>query len=150
MGTWRHVMWDDDWTAVTADGKRTAQFEHTMLVTEDGCDVLTGGPGARLQRPPGTGSRAGLTPPAVRDASARRSWSARAEGLQPGGLRRVGSGDGRAGLDTVGQLEQADGAVGVERAEDQELAAEAGDAPLAQVDGADHGPAEELARRSSS
>jgi methionyl aminopeptidase len=46
LGTWRHVMWDDDWTAVTADGKRTAQFEHTILVTDDGCDVLTGGLGA--------------------------------------------------------------------------------------------------------
>jgi methionyl aminopeptidase len=39
-------MWDDDWTAVTADGKRTAQFEHTVLVTDDGVDVLTGGPGS--------------------------------------------------------------------------------------------------------
>ena len=39
-------MWDDDWTAVTADGKRTAQFEHTILVTDDGYEVLTGGPGA--------------------------------------------------------------------------------------------------------
>jgi methionyl aminopeptidase len=46
LGTWRHVMWDDDWTAVTADGKRTAQFEHTLLVTDEGADVLTGGPGA--------------------------------------------------------------------------------------------------------
>ena len=46
VGSWRHVMWDDDWTAVTADGKRTAQFEHTILVTDDGVEVLTGGPGA--------------------------------------------------------------------------------------------------------
>jgi methionyl aminopeptidase len=46
MGTWQHKMWDDDWTAVTADGKRTAQFEHTILVTDDGCEVLTGGAGA--------------------------------------------------------------------------------------------------------
>ena len=46
LGTWQHKMWDDDWTAVTADGKRTAQFEHTLLVTDDGVDVLTGGPGA--------------------------------------------------------------------------------------------------------
>ena len=46
LGTWQHRMWDDDWTAVTADGKRTAQFEHTLAVTEDGCEVLTGGPGA--------------------------------------------------------------------------------------------------------
>ena len=40
LGTWQHRMWDDDWTAVTADGKRTAQFEHTLLVTDDGVDVL--------------------------------------------------------------------------------------------------------------
>jgi methionyl aminopeptidase len=46
LGTWQHRMWDDDWTAVTADGKRTAQFEHTLVVTDDGCDVLTGGPGS--------------------------------------------------------------------------------------------------------
>jgi methionyl aminopeptidase len=39
-------MWDDDWTAVTADGKRTAQFEHMVLVTETGVDVLTAGPHA--------------------------------------------------------------------------------------------------------
>jgi methionyl aminopeptidase len=29
LGTVNYKMWDDDWTAVTADGKRTAQFEHT-------------------------------------------------------------------------------------------------------------------------
>ena len=46
LGTWQHKMWDDDWTAVTADGKRTAQFEHTVLVTETGVEVLTGGAGA--------------------------------------------------------------------------------------------------------
>ena len=46
LGTWQHKMvFDDDWTAVTADGKRTAQFEHTVLVTDDGVDVLTA-PGA--------------------------------------------------------------------------------------------------------
>jgi methionyl aminopeptidase len=46
LGTWQHKMWDDDWTAVTVDGKRTAQFEHTCLVTDDGVDVLTAGPDA--------------------------------------------------------------------------------------------------------
>lgn len=45
-GEYRHKMWDDDWTAVTADGSRTAQYEHTMVVTKDGVDVLTGGTGA--------------------------------------------------------------------------------------------------------
>jgi len=46
LGAWQHRMWDDGWTAVTADGSRTAQFEHTILVTDDGADVLTGGGGA--------------------------------------------------------------------------------------------------------
>lgn len=32
---------DDDWTVVTADGKPSAQFEHTIAVTEDGYDVLS-------------------------------------------------------------------------------------------------------------
>lgn len=40
-GSWRVRMWDDGWTAVTEDRKRTAQFEHTLLVTEDGCEILT-------------------------------------------------------------------------------------------------------------
>ena len=41
IGTGRHLLWDDGWTAVTADGSRTAQFEHTLLVTDDGAEVLT-------------------------------------------------------------------------------------------------------------
>ncbi|HTW07944.1 MAG TPA: type I methionyl aminopeptidase [Acidimicrobiales bacterium] len=41
LGTWRVVTWDDGWTAVTADGARSAQYEHTLLVTADGADVLT-------------------------------------------------------------------------------------------------------------
>ncbi|RHY25618.1 hypothetical protein DYB32_009742 [Aphanomyces invadans] len=36
------VYWDDEWTVATADGKRSAQFEHTILVTDDGgFDILT-------------------------------------------------------------------------------------------------------------
>ena len=41
LGTWRHVMWDDGWTAVTADRRRTAQFEHTLLVNDAGAEILT-------------------------------------------------------------------------------------------------------------
>ncbi|KAK0423481.1 hypothetical protein QR680_008167 [Steinernema hermaphroditum] len=41
MGTRFDAHWPDDWTAVTKDGKRSAQFEHTLLVTETGCEVLT-------------------------------------------------------------------------------------------------------------
>lgn len=40
-GTWHDVLWPDDWTAVTKDGKRSAQFEHTMVVTSDGVELLT-------------------------------------------------------------------------------------------------------------
>ncbi|MGQ0507827.1 MAG: type I methionyl aminopeptidase [Myxococcaceae bacterium] len=40
-GTWRHVDWDDGWTVVTADGKRSAQYEHTVLVKADGAEILT-------------------------------------------------------------------------------------------------------------
>ncbi len=32
---------DDEWTVVTADGSLSAQFEHTLLVTKGGCEVLT-------------------------------------------------------------------------------------------------------------
>ena len=41
VGSWRHRLWDDDWTAVTSDLSRTAQFEHTILVTDDGAEILT-------------------------------------------------------------------------------------------------------------
>ena len=41
MGTWRHLMWNDGWTAVTADKRRTAQFEHTLLVGDSGAEILT-------------------------------------------------------------------------------------------------------------
>jgi methionyl aminopeptidase len=34
-------VWDDDWTAATLSGQRSAQFEHTMVVTDDGVEVLT-------------------------------------------------------------------------------------------------------------
>jgi methionyl aminopeptidase len=40
-GTWEDLLWDDGWTAVTADGRRTAQFEHTVLVTAGGAEILT-------------------------------------------------------------------------------------------------------------
>ena len=34
-------LWDDEWTAVTADGRRSAQFEHTLIVTDDGYEITT-------------------------------------------------------------------------------------------------------------
>eukprot|EP00873_Tetraselmis_striata_P025893 jgi/Tetstr1/446157/TSEL_003559.t1 len=48
LGSWRDVTWPDGWTSATEDGKRSAQFEHTMVVTATGCEVLT----ARLPTSP--------------------------------------------------------------------------------------------------
>jgi methionyl aminopeptidase len=49
IGTWRtHLDRSDGWTVRTADGKLSAQWEHTILVTEDGPEILTltkNGPG---------------------------------------------------------------------------------------------------------
>jgi methionyl aminopeptidase len=41
LGSIDYEMWPDGWTVLTADGKRTAQFEHTLLVTAGGHEILT-------------------------------------------------------------------------------------------------------------
>lgn len=42
MGSWKDKTWSfDGWTAVTVDGKHSAQFEHTVLVTNSGVEILT-------------------------------------------------------------------------------------------------------------
>jgi len=41
LGTHEWTMWDDGWTVVTADGRRSAQFEHTILVTDGRAEILT-------------------------------------------------------------------------------------------------------------
>lgn len=41
QGTKEIVILDDGWTAVTLDTARTAQFEHTVLITDSGADILT-------------------------------------------------------------------------------------------------------------
>ena len=41
MGEYEMEIQEDDWTAVTADGSLSAQFEHTLLVTNVGVEVLT-------------------------------------------------------------------------------------------------------------
>jgi len=41
LGTHEWEMWDDGWTVVTRDRRRSAQFEHTILVTETGSEILT-------------------------------------------------------------------------------------------------------------
>ena len=41
LGSPRIKILEDDWTAVTKDNSRSAQFEHTILITHDGVEVLT-------------------------------------------------------------------------------------------------------------
>jgi methionyl aminopeptidase len=41
LGTINYDIWPDGWTAVTKDRRRTAQFEHTLVVTTDGHEILT-------------------------------------------------------------------------------------------------------------
>jgi methionyl aminopeptidase len=41
LGTHDYDMWSDGWTVVTKDLRRTAQFEHTLVVTESGSEILT-------------------------------------------------------------------------------------------------------------
>ncbi len=53
LGDWRCQVLSDGWTAVTVDGTLSAQFEHTVLVTEDGVEVLTLAEGEALQIEPG-------------------------------------------------------------------------------------------------
>ena len=54
-GTYGAALWGDGWTAVTADLARSAQFEHTVLVTASGAEVLTANDlvptGRRLSEP---------------------------------------------------------------------------------------------------
>ena len=41
LGSPKLYLWDDDWTAVTRDGSRSAQYEHTVVITDDGYELLT-------------------------------------------------------------------------------------------------------------
>jgi methionyl aminopeptidase len=41
LGTHEWTMWDDGWTVLTADRSLTAQFEHTLVVTDTGAEILT-------------------------------------------------------------------------------------------------------------
>ncbi|SQG64897.1 Methionine aminopeptidase [Corynebacterium renale] len=41
LGSLDYDIWDDGWTVQNRDGKFTAQFEHTLVITEDGNEILT-------------------------------------------------------------------------------------------------------------
>ena len=74
-------MWDDGWTVVTDDRKRTAQFEHTILVTDTGAEILTTD---RLSRR-SSGARRGAVPDQDRLQSAPKV------GFTPGANAQTGA-----------------------------------------------------------
>jgi methionyl aminopeptidase len=41
MGTWEVKLLNDGYTFITKDGKRSAHFEHTIAITENGPEILT-------------------------------------------------------------------------------------------------------------
>ncbi|GAA3750274.1 type I methionyl aminopeptidase [Streptomyces tremellae] len=41
LGSYDYDLWEDGWTVVTKDRRRTAQFEHTLVVTATGAEILT-------------------------------------------------------------------------------------------------------------
>lgn len=41
LGTTQCITWEDNWTTLTADGSPAAQFEHTILITKTGAEILT-------------------------------------------------------------------------------------------------------------
>ena len=41
LGSPESEVWKDDWTVVTLDGSRCAQFEQTLVVTETGAEIIT-------------------------------------------------------------------------------------------------------------
>ena len=41
LGGYDWFMWDDKWTVLTKDGSWAAQWEHTIVVTDDGVRILT-------------------------------------------------------------------------------------------------------------
>ncbi|TGJ87666.1 hypothetical protein E0Z10_g1094 [Xylaria hypoxylon] len=64
LGKPQEQHWPDNWTNTTVDGKRTAQFEHTLLVTETGVEVLTArnedSPGGPIPMPTTTNGALGV------------------------------------------------------------------------------------------
>ena len=51
QGVWTDQTWPDNWTSVTQDGKLSAQFEQTMVVTDKGVEILTARKGEKSHIP---------------------------------------------------------------------------------------------------
>ena len=62
LGTIEYDIWPDGWTVVTQDRKRTAQFEHTLVVTADGHEILTLPVAPPISCPPDESGSSGTEP----------------------------------------------------------------------------------------
>ncbi|THU44163.1 hypothetical protein C4D60_Mb02t04500 [Musa balbisiana] len=51
MGSIECITWGDNWTTLTADGSLAAQFEHTILITQKGAEILTKSSMLRVKPP---------------------------------------------------------------------------------------------------
>ncbi|OCF36461.1 methionine aminopeptidase, type I [Kwoniella heveanensis BCC8398] len=99
LGTANLDHWRDDWTAVTMDGRRSAQFEETILITETGVEILT--------RPPTSSSSS------HNKKKKKKSKSKTAVGGGSGGVSTPGEGDETPEVGTpTGEV--ADGVEGLE------------------------------------
>ena len=83
LGSYKDKTWPDNWTSTTVDGSRSAQFEHTLLVTDAGVEVLT----ARLADSPGGGSTCvSAGEGSIGRASRRKRAATVGDCMEPGGL----------------------------------------------------------------
>ena len=90
LGSPQVAMWDDGWTAVTLDGRRTAQFEHTLVCTADGAEILTRTAARRVR--PRPFHRAGRLAPALGPRGHVNRLGANLQGGADGLLHPVGHG----------------------------------------------------------
>ncbi|GAA5875626.1 hypothetical protein JCM8547_000890 [Rhodosporidiobolus lusitaniae] len=103
MGSQKDVHWPDNWTAATEDGKPSAQFEETFLVTETGVEVLTAAPGWRLPEKgvrgwkepgaPGSAGANGAGGKKKKNKKKKKKSKAKTEGGE-GGAEGEGEGEG--------------------------------------------------------
>jgi hypothetical protein len=92
------IMWPDEWTVTTRDGKRSAQFEHMLLVTETGVEVLSARVGAPTNAMPPWDEAAFTRPLPPAAAAAAATAAVAAVTPAAGGVGGDGAGAGGAGV----------------------------------------------------
>ncbi|GAA5951553.1 hypothetical protein JCM8115_005175 [Rhodotorula mucilaginosa] len=95
-GREKDVHWPDNWTAATVDGKPSAQFEETLLITPTGVEVLTAAPGWSL--PSNTIADEGQPASSNKNKNRKKKKKAaqKTDAVSPGGQPELGGDDGSA------------------------------------------------------